>query len=140
MREFFFQIFLFLTGAIIGIVTPLLRKKHQRLIAGILAMLLVVVSLAWAGYEIMATPASNARRSFTQDEIDAVLGAGNWRCFPDRLDGVAVKNLPPGFVVEYPLSNVDKGTKYYLGETVPGGGGATAWLQGALASREECPK
>lgn len=52
MRDFFFQTVMFLTGTIIGIIVPLLPKKGQKLAAGILAILLIVISLLWAGYEI----------------------------------------------------------------------------------------
>lgn len=77
--------------------------------------------------------------NFTRAQVDAVLGQGNWVCFPDRIDGVAVRNWPLGQKVIWPLSAVDKGVKYGSNELVPGTGAATAWLAGALASREECP-
>lgn len=53
MRDFFFQIALFLAGTFIGIAAPLLQKKeHQKLVARILGILLVAISLIWAGYEL----------------------------------------------------------------------------------------
>ena len=50
LNEFFLQIVLFLLGLFTGIAVPLLPKHQQKLIAGILASLLIVFSLAWAGY------------------------------------------------------------------------------------------
>jgi hypothetical protein len=41
MRDFFFQIALFLAGAVIGITGPLLPAKGQKLTAGILAVSLI---------------------------------------------------------------------------------------------------
>lgn len=89
------------------------------------------------GKEIIAEAANRA--AFTRAQIDAVLGTGNWSCFFDREDAVAVKNWPAGQIVAFPLSAVDKGVKYTLGQAVPGTGAATAWLGGTLASRAECP-
>ena len=78
---------------------------------------------------------------FTQDQINNALGINNWKCFPEgRLDGVSFLNVPNNFVVKYPISNVDRqGIKYKTGETVPVGGLATAWIEGQLASQNECP-
>ena len=77
--------------------------------------------------------------AFTGADVDAVVGVGNWSCFPDRLDGIAINIKTAGFVVQWPLSAVDKGSKYVTGQTVPGTGAATAWLAGTLASWNECP-
>lgn len=52
MRDFFFQLVLFLAGVAIGIAVPLLPKTRQKLIAGLFSALLVGVSLVWAGYEL----------------------------------------------------------------------------------------
>lgn len=52
MRDFFFQIILFLTGAVIGVVAQFIEKSSQKKLAGILAGLLIVVSLVWTGYEL----------------------------------------------------------------------------------------
>ena len=51
MRDFFFQIVMFLAGAIIGIIVPILDEPIQKRIATILAVILVATSLLWAGYE-----------------------------------------------------------------------------------------
>lgn len=88
---------------------------------------------------VIVNDPGQTRETFNRAQVDAVLGAGNWACFPDRIDGIAVRSVPENYVVTYPLSAVDKGTKYVTGEAVPGTGGATAWLAGTLASREECP-
>lgn len=52
MSDFFFQIVLFLAGLVVGIMVPLLPKNHQKRLAGVLAVLLVVTSLIWTGYEL----------------------------------------------------------------------------------------
>ena len=52
LRDYFFQLVLFLAGVVSGIVVPLLPKKGQKWVAGILAVLLIVISFVWAGYEI----------------------------------------------------------------------------------------
>jgi hypothetical protein len=52
MREYFFQIVLFLSGAAIGITTQFWTESTLRQMAAILAVLLVVTSLLWLGYEI----------------------------------------------------------------------------------------
>lgn len=87
-----------------------------------------------------ANPLS-ARQSFTREIIDTALGVGNWKCFQDRLDGVLLINVPNNFVVADPIAEVDKlGIKYTSGQSVPSGGGATAWLNGVLSNREtQCP-
>jgi hypothetical protein len=57
MRDFFFQIVLFLAGALIGIIGQFVGKGSQKWIARILAVLLIVISLIWAGYELGARQA-----------------------------------------------------------------------------------
>lgn len=52
MQDFFFQIVLFLAGGFIGVAVPLLHEKHQKRIAGLFAILLIITALAWAGYEL----------------------------------------------------------------------------------------
>lgn len=76
----------------------------------------------------------------TRSSIDGVLGADNWQCFPDRLDGVRILSVPTNFAVRFPLSVVDKDSqRYEFNDAVPSGGIATGWLQGALSDRNECP-
>lgn len=52
MRDYLFQIVLFLAGAVIGIAVPLLHRTTQKRIAAILAAIMVAASLIWAGYEL----------------------------------------------------------------------------------------
>jgi hypothetical protein len=52
MRDFFFQIVVFLAGAVIGVVAQFMETSSQKKLAGILAVLLIAVSLVWAGYEL----------------------------------------------------------------------------------------
>lgn len=60
MRDFLFQIFLFLLGSIIGITVPLLSKRGQKWTAGVLAILLIAISLIWTGYELATITANTA--------------------------------------------------------------------------------
>jgi len=81
------------------------------------------------------------RQSFTKDQVDAALGAGNWRCFPDRLDGVFLIDVPSNFIVKHPIAKADKqGISYDVGQLVPSEGNATAWLNGVLSNWDQCPK
>ena len=133
IRDFFLQIVLLLFGAIISVVASASTKETQKRIAWVLGLILIVVSMIWAGYEY-------SYKFFSKENVNSALGIGSWHCFPDRLDGVAFIDVPQNFVVQYPISNVDKeGRKYNLGEVVPASGSATAWLQGKLRSRDECP-
>ncbi len=52
MSDFFFQIVLFIVGALVGVAVPLLPKGGQKTTAIVLAMLLIIVSLIWVGYEM----------------------------------------------------------------------------------------
>jgi hypothetical protein len=86
------------------------------------------------------TDVPGTRQLLTAPEIDAALGAGNWECFPDRLDGVALIDVPPDLVITNTISEVDKqGVKYTSGQIVPSGGNATVWLNGELSDRQQCP-
>jgi len=98
------------------------------------------VIVVTATTESPPVPTAPQSSGFTRSQVDNVIGAGNWQCFPDRLDGVAIQIVNEGFVVSYPLSAVDKeGIKYLQGQSIPGVGSATAWLAGSLRSRDECP-
>lgn len=71
--------------------------------------------------------------------LDSVLGIGNWRCLDNIENAVIVLNIPNEFLVQSPVSSVDKnGQKYGLGQYVPPGGEATIWLQFSL-SKGICP-
>jgi hypothetical protein len=50
MRDFFVQLVIFLAGAVISIAAPLLNERYQKILAGVLAVLLITVSAFWAGY------------------------------------------------------------------------------------------
>ena len=52
MRDSFFQIVLSLAGVAIGITALLLPRKGQKWVAVLSAVLLVLISLVWAGYEL----------------------------------------------------------------------------------------
>lgn len=84
-------------------------------------------------------PAQPPQSGITADQLDGLLGSGNWFCFPDRTNGVGVKSLPVNFTVAAPLRYVDtfRG-RYAVGETEPGATGATAELTSALPSGQ-CP-
>lgn len=51
MRDFFFQIVLFLVGAFIGIAGTIFGKEIQKWVAGLLGVLIIAVASAWGGYE-----------------------------------------------------------------------------------------
>ena len=71
--------------------------------------------------------------SFTQEDINQLLGAGNWHCIDGFPNSVSIDNLPSGFLVQSPFIRVDRQDKfYYAGETVLGGGYATGWLENNL--------
>lgn len=60
MGELFFQIVLFLAGAVIGIAAPLLQKRHQKIMAATLAMLLIITAAVWFGYVLGYQQASTS--------------------------------------------------------------------------------
>ncbi|WJW70110.1 hypothetical protein OZ401_004613 (plasmid) [Candidatus Chlorohelix allophototropha] len=81
------------------------------------------------------TPQPNLNKS----DLDTLFGAGNWFCFPDRLNGVGVRRLEAGFKVRAPLSYIDMWTgSYKEGDTTVTTAGATAFLQRILP-KSECP-
>lgn len=63
MRDYFFQIVLFLLGIIITFLGQQLPARGQRLIAFMLAVVLIAVSLLWAGYEMYAASSANSNTS-----------------------------------------------------------------------------
>jgi hypothetical protein len=76
--------------------------------------------------------------TLTNRDMNNLLGAGNWFCLPDIQDAIGIIKLPSGFVVKYPIGNIDSsGGKYNEGQTVHGISG-TAWLSSALPL-SECP-
>lgn len=77
-------------------------------------------------------------RGVTREYLDNVFGSQNWRC-SDRFSFlVLVGELPQNFYVEYPFTSVDTTTnlKYGVGDTVPGGSGASVWT--LEISRNQC--
>lgn len=76
----------------------------------------------------------------TRQKLDALVGTGNWRCYPNNVpNAIVIESVPSSFVVRSPISNVDKNSqKYGFNRSVPAVGPATAWLQGNLP-RDQCP-
>jgi hypothetical protein len=72
--------------------------------------------------------------SFTTEDLDAILGAGNWRCVDGFPNAVSIDSLPSNFIVRFPLIRVDARNRfYYKGDIVPDAGYyATGWLAGDL--------
>lgn len=84
-------------------------------------------------------PCETQQRNITREEVDAIVGVGNWRCQSQTPNGISIWNVPQNFVVQFPLSTVDKlDSRYYLGDVVPSNDLATGWLQGEIL-RDECP-
>ncbi len=52
MRDYFFQVVLFLAGAFIGIISQLWPESTLRRVVRVLAVMLIAVALVWAGYEL----------------------------------------------------------------------------------------
>lgn len=71
--------------------------------------------------------------------LNNTLGLGTWFCLPERLDAVAVKSIPSGYVVQYPVQDLEvMGLHYYAGDIMNTNSPATAWLARAI-SLEDCP-
>ena len=60
MSEFFFQIVLFLAGAVIGVIAQILKPLSQKILAGALAILLIAAASFWLGYEFAASQSKTA--------------------------------------------------------------------------------
>jgi hypothetical protein len=72
---------------------------------------------------------STGIQSFSEDDLNALLGVGNWRCIDGFPNSVSINSLPLNFVVRFPLTRVDaRSGFYYEGDTVPETGYATGWL------------
>ena len=52
VRDFLFEIILFLASAVLGIIAQILPNHQQKRLAAWLAVLLLIVSLAWVGFNI----------------------------------------------------------------------------------------
>ncbi len=71
--------------------------------------------------------------SFIQDDINRLMGAGNWRCIDGFPNSISINNIPSGFVVQSPFIRIDRQDKfYYQGDIVIGNGYATGWLENNL--------
>ena len=71
--------------------------------------------------------------SFTQDDINKLIGIGNWRCIDGYPNSISIDNLPSAFVVQFPFMRIDRLDKiYYQGDIVIGNGYATGWLENNL--------
>lgn len=80
---------------------------------------------------IQPTPKSTqqSQQAYTIDDINRIIGVGNWRCIDGFPSGISIDNLPQNFVVALPFTRIDKQSEfYYAGATVTGGGYATGWL------------
>lgn len=51
-NDLFFQIVLFLVGAIIGVVAQILKPLYQKILAGVLAIICIAVASMWLGYQM----------------------------------------------------------------------------------------
>ncbi len=87
----------------------------------------------------IATPLTPA---LTRQEIDNLLGEGNWFCFPDRETGLGLYKTPPDFRVAYPIRFIDAGApapiRYQPGEIIQTPVSGTAELEQPLPL-VECP-
>jgi hypothetical protein len=102
VHDFLFQIVLLLISAIIGIVAQLLPRRGQKRAAWILAGLLVITSVLWAGYEIgvrEAKPTSVAdkpRATVASTDEPTVSLAPEPTRIPTDTPGATRTSSPPG--------------------------------------------
>lgn len=93
----------------------------------------------WLQSDLPSGTCSTIQLQISQEDINEILGVGNWSCLANYPNGVSVQNVPSNFSVRSPLVFIDKlDVRYSSGESVPGGGLATGWLQGNL-SLSQCP-
>jgi hypothetical protein len=83
------------------------------------------------------TPTETPERNGTKkQDIDNILGEGNWFCFPTIRNAVGIRNLD-ATLVEVNLNSLP--TPFYdLHED--GMGAATGWIRPAFATHDECPE
>jgi hypothetical protein len=97
----------------------------------------ILILFAASGY-LLTQKTNSSTEHTTRSELDALFGAGNWFCFPDREDGVGVKKLPPRFTVGPLLRHVDTYLgRYGVGQITPTAG-ATVELRYPLP-QTDCP-
>ncbi len=74
-----------------------------------------------------------SHQNITIDDLDFILGEGQWHCVDGYPQAVSINNVPENFVVQSPFTRVDKGDAfYYPGDSVPSGGYATGWLESII--------
>lgn len=96
------------------------------------------LATGWLAAELPNSTCTTQTRPIAREEVDALLGANNWKCLNDFPNGISIWNVPQNFAVQYPLGSVDKlDNRYFLGDMVPAGDLATGWLQNDI-SRDEC--
>ncbi len=67
------------------------------------------------------------------DDINRLVGEGNWHCLAGWPTGISVRQIPSGFTVQSPFIQVDSRTGVYKpGQTVPQGQPGTGWLSQRL--------
>lgn len=116
MTDFFFQIVLFLAGTVLGITIPLLRKKNQKFMAGVLSILLVGVSLIWIGYEIGTREIAKPEATL---QPAAIVGRVTWNDLP--IEGISVTLIDghcDGITIAKTLT--DSSGNYRFGNVEPG--------------------
>lgn len=84
-----------------------------------------------------SSPQSSQQVSQIASQLDELFGSGNWFCFPDRGDAVAVKRLK-AVTIQSPLVKIDTFTGSYTSGKSPSGITATVWLD-RWVSQSECP-
>jgi len=66
---------------------------------------------------------------FTENDIDAVIGKGHWRCIDGSPKSISIDQVPYNYVVSFPFTRIDTdGNFYKVNERVSGGGLGTGWL------------
>ncbi|MDX1994472.1 MAG: hypothetical protein SF029_18970 [bacterium] len=80
---------------------------------------------------------SNNRR-VSANNFNELFGDGNWRCSDQFSYLVVVSDLNADLFIEFPVTNVDRGSmKYGIGDIVPRGGMISVWT--IAMSQDECP-
>lgn len=89
--------------------------------------------------DIPPTSISTSIPSDVKHQLDALLGSGNWFCFPRSGNDIGI-NMKKTLTVKPPLSKVEHWGKLYTkGEAVPGLGAATATSSLPISS-SDCPE
>lgn len=84
------------------------------------------------------TMSVTATQSLIKSQLDTLFGDKNWFCFPRSQNDIGINTQSP-LAVQAPLSKVEYWSKtYFIGETLPGSGGATATLNSPV-NVLDCP-